>query len=248
MMQLRADDVLGVRSHLPRHAIVSAAEPLLSSFAQHCREVVRLLLGILETRLELPPGTLLALHQDNVPCGDFISLQHRAAEPSDESTVKKGEHTDFGSITMLFNWLGGLQIRERTHKDDTPGDWVYIKPVPGSCVINLADSLVKLTAGILKSNIHRVAPAPGPQAGLPRYSLVYFAHPNDDVELKPVSGGLVDAVQSRATDDETVITAAEWVTRRSLGDLRGVYTYWGGIEWRDNNDAVAASDHVQIKA
>ena len=151
---------------------------------------------------------------------------------------------------MLFNWLGGLQIRDQSHVDDKPGDWVYVKPIPGSCVINLADSLVKLTAGILKSNIHRVAPAPSPQDRLPRYSLVYFSHPNDDVELKPVKGGMVDETvrQEQERRDEESITAAEWVFRRSLGDLRGVYTYKGGIEWRDLNDAVAVSNHFRVKA
>ena len=130
----------------------------------------------------------------------------------------------------------------------TSGEWVYIKPVPGSCIINLADSLVKLTAGILKSNIHRVAPAPGQQAGLPRYSLVYFSHPNDDVELVPVKGGLVDAAAVETSDAGEVVNAADWTTRRSLGDLRGVWTYKGGIEWRDLNDAVAVNEQVPTKA
>ena len=221
--------------------MISSAKPLLSSFALHCRQVVCLILEILETHLQLPSGSLLSLHRDDGALGDFISLQHRASEPSDEDMTRKGEHTDFGSITMLFNWLGGLQIRDQSNQNNKPGDWVYVKPVPGSCVINLADSLVKLTAGLLKSNIHRVAPAPGPQAGLPRYSLVYFAHPNDDVKLKPVTGGLVDAVSALAKEHDVPVTAVDWVIRRSLGDLRGVYTYNGGIEWRDLNDAVAAS-------
>lgn len=108
-------------------------------------------------------------------------------------------------------------------------------------MINLADSLVKLTAGVLKSNIHRVAPAPGAQAGLPRYSLVYFAHPNDDCELKPVKGGVVDAAIRGPEAGDIPITAADWTTRRSLGDLRGVYTYKGGIEWRDLSDSGIAS-------
>ena len=177
-----------------------------------------------------------------------MSLQHRASEPASEPQVARGEHTDFGSITMLFNWLGGLQIRDQSSTDGKPGEWVYVKPIPGSCVINLADSLVKLTAGILKSNIHRVAPAPGDQAGLPRYSLVYFAHPNDDVELIPIKGGLVEAVQAITVDGEKPITAADWTMRRSLGDLRGVFTYKGGIEWKDNNDAVAASNFAKAPA
>ena len=205
--------------------MISAAEATFTSFAMHCRKVVQLLIAHLETHLQLPTGRLLTLHRDDKPRGDFMSLQHRASEPSSEFDVSKGEHTDFGSITMLFNWLGGLQIREQSQQDDNPGDWVYIKPIPGACVINLADSLAKLTAGILKTNIHRVAPTPGAQAGLPRYSLVYFAHPNDDVKLEPVKGGLVDVAAAESAKQEEAINAADWTTRRSLGDLRGVFTY-----------------------
>ena len=180
------------------------------------------------------------LHRNDQPSGDFISLQHRAAEAANDLTVKKGEHTDFGSITMLFNWLGGLQIRDQSVASDTRSSderWVYVVPVPGSAVINLADSLCRLTAGILKTNIHRVAPAPGDQATLPRYSLVYFAHPNDNVPLVPIKG--LETGDAVVADDGILATAAEWTDRRSLGDLRGVYTYGGGIELRENNDAVA---------
>ena len=137
---------------------------------------------------------------------------------------------------MLFNWLGGLQIRDQSFP--STNEWVYVMPIPGSCVINIADSLVRFTAGILKSNIHRVAPAPGEQAGLPRYSLTYFSHPNDDVPLVPVQGGLVEKACREIVDDGIKATAKEWVERRSLGDLRGVYTFTDGIEKRELDDAV----------
>lgn len=211
--------------------------------------MVRQILQVLERSLSLPHNTLLELHEEDAARGDFISLQHRAFEPNDEKLIQKGEHTDFGSITMLWNWLGGLQIRDQSADDNAVGDWLFVKPIPGSCVINLGDSLVKLSAGILKSNIHRVAPPPGEQAGLPRYSLVYFSHPNDIVELKPVKGGLVDAaVAAGEADAEQPITAVDWVVRRSLGDLRGIFTYKKGFERRDNNDAIAPANFVKRTA
>ncbi|KAF2483221.1 hypothetical protein BDY17DRAFT_297044 [Neohortaea acidophila] len=247
MYSLRVDDFLRVRQPLPRHPMISSIEPLLASFALHCRQVVQSVLGVLEKSLALPAGALLALHRDDAARGDFIALQHRASEPADELMIQNGEHTDFGSITILFNWLGGLQIREQTNGDGI-GEWLYVKPIPGSVVVNLGDSMVKLTAGLLRSNIHRVAPSPGLQAGLPRYSLVYFSHPNDDVPLTPVKGGLVDAAQRETDETGEVVTAADWTVRRSLGDLRGVYTYKGGVEWRDNSDAVPAPSNRPIAA
>ena len=236
------DDVLGIRPQLPRHETIAAAAPLLASFAAHCREVVQLLLTHLEIQLMLDPGTLLALHREDQPRGDFIALQHRAAEPTNETIVKNGEHTDFGTLTMLFNWLGGLQIRDQSQGTMDNAPWLYVKPVEGACIVNVADSLSKFTNGILKTNIHRVAQAPATQAALPRYSLVYFSHPNESALLQPVKGGLVDASIKDEQSSDEAITAEDWYIRRSLGDLRGIYTN-GGIESRENFDSVRTAKH-----
>lgn len=74
--------------------MIADAQPLLASFAQHCREVVRLILSSLEEHLLLPAGSLLDLHRDDVARGDFISLQHRAAEQCDDATVHRGKLID----------------------------------------------------------------------------------------------------------------------------------------------------------
>ena len=47
--------------------------------------------------------------------------------------------------------------------------------------MNLGDALVKFSAGVLRSNIHRVVPPPGVQGCETRYSLVYFSRPEDEV-------------------------------------------------------------------
>ena len=70
---------------------------------------------------------------------------------------------------MLFNRLGGLQVRlpeemrarlrSRNGEDgegDVAGGWAYVLPLPGHAIVNLGDALVKFSAGVLTSNIHRV--------------------------------------------------------------------------------------------
>jgi hypothetical protein len=52
--------------------------------------------------------------------------------------VAPGEHTDFGSVTVLFNHMGGLQVLNPDSKE-----WKYVKPEPGCAVINLGDAIVK---------------------------------------------------------------------------------------------------------
>ena len=54
--------------------------------------------------------------------------------------------------------------------------------------MNLGDAMVKFSAGILRSNIHRVVSPPGQQADHTRFSLVYFARPEYDVLMERLEG------------------------------------------------------------
>jgi isopenicillin N synthase-like dioxygenase len=145
----------------------------------------------------------------------------------DAQKMSLGEHTDFGSVTVLFNRLGGLQI--------LPPDsdkWQYVKPLKGHAVVNLGDAIVKFTAGVLRSNIHRVVSPPGEQADHTRMSLVYFARPEDEIKLRVLEGSqLIDRkrdTQSGVAQDEEDITAKEWILRRAMGRRAG--GDWKGSE------------------
>ena len=183
-----------------------------------------LMFSILESQLQLPPGTLSSLHRLTALSGDHLRFTQSAPAAFDEAAAKQREHTDYGSLTILFNWLGGLQIRPPASSEE----WVFVRPVPGSCVVNLGDAMVRFTAGLLKSNIHRVVPPVGPQEGCLRNSLVFFSRPENDVVLRRLKGGLIDAQPQ--TDEGEEMTSHEWIMRRSMGDLRGIYTHNKGIE------------------
>jgi isopenicillin N synthase-like dioxygenase len=217
--------------------MITEAQPLLQSYATRCRAVIDLLLSHLETHLGLPPASLLNLHRIDHRSGDHIRFTQNPPQAYDESRAERGEHTDFGSITILFNWLGGLQIR--TQPDGGVGEWVYVKPVPGSCIVNLGDAMVKFTGGILRSNIHRVVPPPGQQSGLTRNSLVFFSRPEDEVVLKRLKGGLIDA-QPVEEETEEQVTSKDWVLRRAMGDLHGIFTHTGGLERKPHGEYVGS--------
>jgi isopenicillin N synthase-like dioxygenase len=118
------------------------------------------------------------------------------------SLTSAGEHTDFGSITVLFNQLGGLQVLSPNSHE-----WRYVKPEPGCAIINLGDAIVKLVGERLYSGVHRVVGPPGEQARSPRHSVVYFARPNGDVRL----GSLFGSEEERANAP----TADEWIAHRA---------------------------------
>jgi isopenicillin N synthase-like dioxygenase len=223
---MRKDDLLGNCKPLPCPDLIKQNWALLGSYARNCRAAIDLMFTHLETNLELPIGTFADLHRITEMSGDHVRFNKQAPGKFDEVRAKQGEHTDFGSLTILFNWMGGLQIRM-----PTTDEWVYVPPVPGSAVVNLGDALVKFTAGILRSNVHRVVPAAPPQDKLDRHSLVFFSRPEDAVVLRRLKGGLIDA-QPEAQKQEPEMTSEEWILRRSVGDLKGVYTHKGGLELR----------------
>jgi isopenicillin N synthase-like dioxygenase len=133
-----------------------------------------------------------------------------------------GEHTDFGSLAILFNRIGGRQVQ-------LPGtsDWVYVRPVPGCAIINLGDAMVKFSAGLLQSNLHRVVSPPGTQADLVQYSLVYFCRPEHDVKLRRLRGREIDRVAGFEEGEGE--SSREWLSRRHLG--RKMQFFKGEESW-----------------
>ncbi len=221
VLQLRKDDILGQCERLACHPIITEHQNLYERYVKHCRQAVDILLEHLNTHLQLPKGTLANLHRIHERSGDHVRITQSQPTPYDEERAARAEHTDFGSITILFNWLSGLQIRTA----DT-NQWVYVRPIPGSCVVNLGDAMVKFTAGLLRSNVHRVVPPIGEQASHVRNSPVYFTRPEDTVILKRLPGGIIDS-QPISAEPEPEYTADQWIMMKGTGQVPGVYTAKG---------------------
>ena len=205
-------------------AAVDDARPLLKSFTRHAHETGMLVLRTLATAMGLPENTFADLNEFSKPAGDHCRLTYKPADSNAAAAAKAAvglpSHTDFGSVTILFNWLGGLQIESQLDSS-----WVYVKPVPGCAVVNLGDAMVKFTNGALKSAKHRVVDAPGEQAKYDRVSVVYFVRPCNESLMKPVDGFAdihngkyvkVGGKVSVGDDDTKVYTAGEWMIKRAI--------------------------------
>jgi isopenicillin N synthase-like dioxygenase len=82
--------------------------------------------------------------------------------------VRAGEHSDYGSITLLFqDNRGGLQVKSPT------GQFVDAQPIEGTVVVNAGDLLARWSNDTIKSTIHRVVEPPRKQDMIypPRYSI-----------------------------------------------------------------------------
>ncbi|ORY12945.1 hypothetical protein BCR34DRAFT_586840 [Clohesyomyces aquaticus] len=227
------DDTLGLSSKLPSPEVLNSHRALYESYINSSHGICDAVLSILSSRLPLSApttqnGGLPALHKLHSISGDQIRFVKAPPQKQDIASVALGEHTDFGSVTVLFNRLGGLQVRLPDYIDAIPpvstgkteglgvdtrlcrDGWAYVRPLPGHCIVNLGDALVKFSNGKLRSNIHRVVAPPGEQGAVTRYSLVYFCRPEDEVRLK----ALVEGGDEQEGEE---VTAKEWILRRALG-------------------------------
>jgi isopenicillin N synthase-like dioxygenase len=102
-------------------------------------------------------------------------------EPPLPGQLRTGEHTDFGSLTILLPTAGpgGLQVRL------ADGRWTDVQPIPGALIINLGDMMARWTNDRWRSTLHRVANPPDLKAAMSRrQSIAFFCHPNYDAEIR----------------------------------------------------------------
>ncbi|CEJ58479.1 hypothetical protein PMG11_07133 [Penicillium brasilianum] len=206
------DDIMGITDTLPAPEVLHQSRDLAKSFMQGSHAIVSLILKILNDKLSLPEGTLSNLHRLQAVSGDQVRFIKAPPQPVDDRRTALGQHTDFGSVTVLFNRLGGLQVLP----PGADAEWVYVRPLPGHAIVNLGDAMVKFTNGLFRSNIHRVTAPPGAQGNSTRYSLVYFARPEDDVMLRRLDGSeLIPPIEDDQAEEE--INSKDWIIRRALG-------------------------------
>lgn len=150
--------------------------------------------------------------------GCVVRLLHYPALPEDteyspETDVRAGAHSDYGSMTLLFQRPGqpGLEIRP-------PNDsktWSPVPPFPAGydesqmppILVNMGDMMSYWTNGLLRSTVHRVIFPKDTKAGQDRYSIAFFTHPSDSTELVPVPSPLVREHLKKAQMEGNVDTS-----------------------------------------
>lgn len=96
--------------------------------------------------------------------------------------VRAGAHSDYGSITLLFqDSRGGLQVQSPT------GVFVDATPIEDTCVVNAGDLLARWSNDNIKSTIHRVVEPPSGDGNVypARYSIAYVYPIQFDIEVDP---------------------------------------------------------------
>ncbi|XP_067037881.1 uncharacterized protein [Acropora muricata] len=164
----------------------------MESFFKLCGDLSLKILNIMALGLELEDSEIFTkTHKDmeSTKNATTLRLLHYPSikEESDikPGQIRCGEHTDYGSITLLFqDEMPGLEVLPLGYEEYIPAP-----PLPGAIVVNVADLMQRWTADKLKSTRHRVSiPAEEFHRHVPRRSLVFFVHPDDETLVKCLDG------------------------------------------------------------
>ncbi|TFK28289.1 Clavaminate synthase-like protein [Coprinopsis marcescibilis] len=161
--------------------------PEIGHFAKHNHlHIAYALLQLLAIGLELPEDAFVKLHNYAATGESYVRFMKYYPRTSEDemktSNVWLKGHTDFGTLTILYSQpVSGLQILDRS------GDWKWVRHIDNALVINTGDALEFLSGGFYRATIHRVIQPPLDQQGYTRLGVFYFAMPDDDVVLEPLS-------------------------------------------------------------
>jgi isopenicillin N synthase-like dioxygenase len=188
--------ILKTGHHQSHPMAVHESKNLLKLFTVHARDVSALILSHLDTHLNLPFGTLAQLHKIDEASKTAIRPTHAPPQPQTahhrdtEAPAKLlVGHTDNGTITILFNVLGGLQILPPNLSPTDDSNWYYLRPEPNFAIVNVGDALCQWSGVVLRSGMHRVVSPPGEQAQNGRLSFGYVVKPSDGASMRRLVGG-----------------------------------------------------------
>ncbi|KAH8690689.1 hypothetical protein BGW36DRAFT_389184 [Talaromyces proteolyticus] len=215
------DDMTGVSATLPNPPLIEENRSDIKAYMQQAHVVTDLICDILDSQLRLPKGTLSSLQPQGRPSGTSLRMLRYPPQPEGDRRTSLLGHTDLGSLTILFNTIGGLQILPAGADAKDDDSWVYVQPQPNCAIVNLGDAMVEWSAGILRSNLHRVTFAPGDQSKSIRYSLAYLVRPFGDAPMKRLAGGDSIIPPLEEGEEDTTMTAREWESHRAVAIKAG---------------------------
>jgi isopenicillin N synthase-like dioxygenase len=151
-------------------------QPYIVEFFQACTNLSFQILEAFARALELPIDFFANNHNQNHHTLRLIHYPPIQTPLLPEQT-RAGEHSDYGSITLLFQHdeISGLEIQTAS------GDWIKAPAIPGTVVVNTGDLMQRWTNNKFCSTKHRVVIPENTNQS--RYSIAFFCHPNDDTQI-----------------------------------------------------------------
>ncbi|KAK2590967.1 hypothetical protein QQS21_011346 [Conoideocrella luteorostrata] len=178
----------------------------MENLYEHCHQIHQDILQALALGLGLDSGFFRDICHQNT---SEVRLNHYPgceASVLNSGTRRISEHTDFGTVTLLFqDSIGGLEIEDQ----HIPGDYF---PVPfedkSEMIVNIGDCLQRWSNNRFRATSHRVVLPPGSSDDwiADRYSVAYFGKPN----RSQIVGALPELLQEGAKSKYSNISAWEY--------------------------------------
>ena len=154
-----------------------AKSPVILAFYHACTELANTVLQAFALALELPIDFFTSRHNQQNHTLRLLHYPPLQTSPK-PGQVRAGAHSDYGSLTLLFqDGVGGLEVQT------TSGEWIAVPPIPGTVLVNTGDLMQRWTNHIFCSTKHRVMIPNDERVKQSRYSVAFFCHPNNDTEI-----------------------------------------------------------------
>ncbi|MAD84950.1 MAG: hypothetical protein CL912_18485 [Deltaproteobacteria bacterium] len=129
--------------------------------------------------MDLDPDFFSTAHSPDLAPSNVLRLIKYPAlsSPPDRRFPRLGEHTDWGTLTLLFAKTAGLEVKSPLN------GWVPAPIVDGAVIVNIADGLSLWSDKVLKSTMHRL-PWDSLPFDLDLFSMAYFVNANAVAPLK----------------------------------------------------------------
>ncbi|KUJ09983.1 Clavaminate synthase-like protein [Mollisia scopiformis] len=237
----------------------AAREAEIDQFQKYCHGLMIKILVLFAIGLEVDPSSggpdwFSSRHIGAGPSPCTLRLLHYPPLPPDSDfhpsvDIRAGAHTDYGSITLLFQRPGqpGLEIippsSMDSHNYTNTASWTPVPVSPPTTttdpsppiLVNIGDLLSYWTNNLFKSTVHRVIfPSTSSTYSSPatdRYSIAYFGHPLGSTVLEPVPSERVQELAGKG-EQKTVegMTAEEHLMSRLRATYLGMYRDGEGKE------------------
>ena len=175
----------------------------IATFYDSCTELANTILQAFALALELPENYFTTRHNQQNHTLRLLHYPPLQTPPKPEQ-VRAGEHSDYGSITLLFqDDIGGLEVQT------TSREWIAAPAIPDTVIVNTGDLMQRWTNHLFCSTKHRVIIPSDNRVNQSRYSIAFFCHPNDHTEI-----ACLESCQKEQSPIYPPILAGEYLLQR----------------------------------
>ncbi|MEH1971940.1 MAG: 2-oxoglutarate and iron-dependent oxygenase domain-containing protein [Nostoc sp.] len=175
----------------------------IATFYDSCTELANTILQAFALALELPENYFTTRHNQQNHTLRLLHYPPLQTPPKPEQ-VRAGEHSDYGSITLLFqDDIGGFEVQT------TSREWIAAPAIPDTVIVNTGDLMQRWTNHLFCSTKHRVIIPSDNRVNQSRYSIAFFCHPNDHTEI-----ACLESCQKEQSPIYPPILAGEYLLQR----------------------------------